>query len=88
MAQNMLKSKNILWKIWTEAVDCDIYLKEANYYSLTNLWGCESIAYARVYNELRKKLDYKSEKHVYFVNYDARVKGYKLYNPINAKDRY
>ena len=33
---------------------------------------------------MRTKLDYKSEKYV-FVGYDARAKGYKLYNPINGK---
>ncbi|KAH1095869.1 hypothetical protein GYH30_057311 [Glycine max] len=42
-----------------------------------------SIAYARVPDQGRFKLDDRSEKHV-FIGYDASSKGYKLYNPNNG----
>ena len=45
--------------------------------TITHLRVFGSIAYAHVDDELRTKLDYKSEKYV-FVGYDARAKGYKL----------
>lgn len=35
-------------------------------------------------DEKRSKLDDKSEKYL-FIGYDARSKGYKLYNPSNEK---
>ena len=50
--------------------------------TITHLRVFGSIAYAHVDDELRTKLDYKSEKYV-FVGHEARAKGYKLYNPIN-----
>ncbi|KAF7144548.1 hypothetical protein RHSIM_Rhsim04G0139500 [Rhododendron simsii] len=43
-----------------------------------------SIAYAQVPEQIRSKLDDRSEKYV-FIGYDSRSKGYKLYNPSNGK---
>lgn len=43
-----------------------------------------SIAYVHVPNEMRNKLNNKSEKLV-FTGYDTYSKGYKLYNPKNGK---
>ncbi len=46
------------------------------------VFGC--VAYAHVPDDLRKKLDNKSEKCI-FVGYSEQSKAYRLYNPITEK---
>lgn len=51
------------------------------------VFGCTAyahVAYAHVPNELRKKLDEKSEKCI-FLGYSNETKGYRLYNPVTKK---
>jgi hypothetical protein len=43
------------------------------------------VAYAKISNARRTKLDDKSEKCI-FVGYGDRRMGYKLYNPITKKE--
>jgi len=45
-------------------------------------FGC--VAYAHVHEELRRKLDDKSQKCI-FVGYSEESKAYRLYNPITKK---
>ena len=97
----MLKAKNMPKEFWAEAVACAVYLsnrsptKNVKDQTPQEAWSgvkprvdhlrvFGSIAYAHVPDQGRFKLDDRSEKHV-FIGYDARSKGYKLYNPNNGK---
>ncbi|CAH9075159.1 unnamed protein product [Cuscuta europaea] len=97
MVRSMLKNKNVPREFWAEAVDCAVYLSNrtpsrivwnktpeeawsGTKPGIAHLKVFGSIAYAHVPNKKRNKLDDKSEKFI-FIRYDARAKGYKLYNP-------
>ena len=101
MVRSMLKSKHMPKEFWAEAVACALYLSNWSPTrslqkatpqekwsgwkpTLSHIRVFGSIAYVHVPDETRVKLDDKSEKHV-FIGYDAKSKGYKLYNPKSKK---
>ncbi|XP_038895800.1 uncharacterized protein LOC120083966 [Benincasa hispida] len=51
---------------------------------VTIVFMASNITYAHVLDQKRRKLDHKSEKHI-FVGYDASSKSYKLYNHATEK---
>ena len=101
MVRSMLKSKHMPKEFQAEAVACAVYLSNRSptrslqkatpqekwsgwKTTLSHIRVFSSIAYVHVPDETRVKLDDKSEKHV-FIGYDAKSKGYKLYNPKSKK---
>ena len=53
-------------------------------HSVSHLIFFHCVAYARVIDELRKKLDKKGQKCI-FVGYSEYTKSYKLYDPVTRK---
>jgi hypothetical protein len=52
--------------------------------NVAHLRTFKCIAYAHIPSDLRKKLDYRSEKCI-FTGYSETSKAYRLYNPITKK---